>query len=235
MTSDLVLEVGGQVPDQDADHVIEHAFTEGYAGVVVKGSQGTRWVRESASELLTDAQSSGLQGAWLHYAEPAFNTAEAEAVALMAAVGTLPLGLGIWVEVEKGHGVEGYTLTDWLKALTDATSSPRRPVAILVSPSYALELSGIVGSLRVVYSEVPETEVIVPWAERLDGDLEVRDGPTVPLYRLRSTRGLVPVVLPEVALDEDWSDDSGVSVDPADEAVAKTYEVDDDDVETPAA
>src|SRR6516165_7110870 len=59
MGTGIVLELDALADDQAADDVVSYAVVHGHTGVVVKGSQGTRWVRENAAELLSDAQSEG--------------------------------------------------------------------------------------------------------------------------------------------------------------------------------
>jgi hypothetical protein len=195
MGSNLVLEIGALLGDTEADAVIEHAVDNAHAGIVVKGSQGTRWRRANAAELLTDAQAAGLQGAWLHYAEPAQNAAEDEAAALMAAIGTLPLGLGVWLDLDGAATLEMGALMEWVRAFTDATNSPRRPVALIVTPQHALQLAGSNPSGRVVLTELEEAEYVTGWALRRDAELDVEGADAVPVYALASLRGLVPVVL----------------------------------------
>lgn len=195
MTTGLVLEVGGLSTPTEADAVIEHAQDHGHVGVVVKASQGTRWVRADAVELLTDLQGAGLQGAWLHYVEPTVNTATDEAVALMAALGTLPLGLGIWIEVGHPLPQDGGTLAMWLAEFLPAINSPRRPVSLVVDPNDALQLPAARELARLVLTEVPETEIVTGWATLTDEALEVGGDLTAAVYRLLSTRGLVPVDL----------------------------------------
>ncbi len=195
MTTDLVLEIGALTTDTEADAVIEYAMDKCHAGVVVKGTQGTRWARANAGELLHDAQRSGLQGAWLHYAEPAVNTAADEAVALLTAIGARPMGLGIWLELDVAPGTDTGALGQWATDFCDACSTPRRPVALLVASQLSLQVAGYVPGIRVVLTERDESGVVTGWATRDEADLEVPGVGDVPIYVLSSVRGLVPVNL----------------------------------------
>jgi hypothetical protein len=202
MGTGIVLELDALADDQAADDVVSYAVVHGHTGVVVKGSQGTRWVRENAAELLSDAQSEGLQGAWLHYTEPAANAWTDEAAALIAAVGTLPLGLGIWVEIPESHGLDLGTLGEWVRELVASTSTPSRPVALIVTPVLALQLAGVSASPRWVLTEGDETTMLPTYATRRDAPLEVTDGLAVECYDLTSVRGLVPVAVESSTVPE---------------------------------
>lgn len=203
MGTRLVLEIDATTTDDGADAVLDDASEQHHLGVVVKGTQGTRWARANASELLVDAQGDGMQGAWLHYCEPQHNPPDQEASWLFQHLGALPLGLGIWLEVEEGQGVEGYMLNDWLKLLVDAISTPRRPAAVVLAPQLAMQLAGVTASTRTVLTAAQEAPIVNAWATRLDAPLELGRAGAVECYEVASVRSLVPVQLdaPEAPQD----------------------------------
>lgn len=197
MASNLVLEVGALVSDAQADDIVSYTVDNRHVGVVVKGSQGARWLRPDAAQLLHDAQSSGLQGAWLHYAEPGVSTAEAEATHLVSSLAGVALGLGVWLELPDDNGLQLGELGEWVRVFLEASSIPTRPVAIVCSTTVGGMVSGYLSGRRVVITEGDGIPGVEPWACLDDAELVLAAGLQVPVYQLRSTRGLVPVVLGE--------------------------------------
>jgi hypothetical protein len=189
----MVLEVGAELTDAEAGLTIGYARERGYCGVVVKGSQGNRWARATALDVVQECHDSGLHVAWLHYAEPGATSYEQEAVHLLETVGSSPLGLGIWVEVEDLGGLSTVELTDWLRGLLGIIGDPMRPPAVMADPDLVLQLAGVSPPPRWVLTEPQDVQVVSPWATRWETRLDVTDDVVVDLYELTSTRGLVPV------------------------------------------
>lgn len=229
----IVAEIPPNVPHSIAEAIIGKSVGVGDVGVVIKATQGARWRRVDVDSLFDFAEECEVFKGWLHYCEPGAGDPETEAAWLMSCLGSRPLELGIWLELDDLGGVATTEVAAWLETLVKAVSTPARPAALLIDPTVVSGLIGLPPSLRVIFTGPTELSTTPPWATRCPEETECDDGVTFPSYELASTRGLVParpvapLVPPEgvpgARVPEDASEEHGASSRRSDE------ETDDDD------
>jgi hypothetical protein len=188
----IVVEIQPDVPDTAAESAIGQSKGNGEVGVVIKATQGSRWRRTDVDTLFDHAESCEVFKGWLHYCEPGAGDAESEAAWLMSSLGSRPLELGIWLELDDLGGLPAQEAGPWLDTLVKAVSTPARPACLVVDPDVVSGLGVLPPGLRLVLTKSTELMVGAPWAVRDPEPIDCGDGTTLATYELTSTRGLVP-------------------------------------------
>jgi hypothetical protein len=195
MPNNLVVEIDPFHTRKEAEDIVASAKRERFAGVVVKGSQGSRWVNPEAGHVLSEAEFEGVGSGWLHYAEPGANDPDTEAVALLGAIGSTPLSLGIWVELDDLQGMAMTEASEWVSSLIKSCSTPQRPVAVLYDPERNGTVTSLPPGTREILWKVPELVYRPFWASRWNKWAGMEESIVPVAYELVSTRGLVPSVV----------------------------------------
>lgn len=176
------------------ENILDTLRYEGVVGVVIKGTQGPSYVRDSFATVYDDAIAEGHLVAFLHYCTPGVGTAQDEAMNLLGALGARPAPLGIWLELDDTRGIEGYQLAEYVLELAGYINTPERPVTLLGSIPTLASLATLPSNIRRVYTTRPGELDAKPWAYRDElatdsyGDL---DGYS---YVLQHPRSITPAM-----------------------------------------
>lgn len=210
MHTNIVAEIGSWNDGSEATQIIDRTADCDGIGVVVKGTQGDRWLYPYLDSAYTDATGAGLLVGHLHFCEPGSSTPEDEAVHIIRALRGRVYGLGVWLEVGELFGLQDYEAAPWVNTLAACVADTGRRVAVVATPSRFESLAGLDASIRRVVWGSDHDALAGAWAIN-DGDqLDISVDAVV--YRLASIRGLNPVeshspTLPVTAPDEDGDDD----------------------------
>lgn len=126
MHTNIVAEIGSWHSPDEVEDIIDASVHANRIGVVIKGTQGTRWTRERYDTIYADVTGAGLLVGHLHYCEPGVNTSEDEAVFLLGSFRGRPYSLGVWLEVDELFGLPEYNTATWVNEVAGAISTPER-------------------------------------------------------------------------------------------------------------
>lgn len=206
MSDNLVVEVDGFVK-----HLVAEDFDElkavGVVGVLVKLSQGLKWVNPEAASIATLATDAGLLVGALHRLETEHNPIATELAKFRSVLPGVYHALGLVVEVEPHAGADLYALGSELEAALKELSAAGHTVALRCSAEVLTTLSGAPWGFKWFAGTVNDLVQHDPFAQWLDSAWSrvaswVKGG-----YGLSSLRSLNPAngsstpdrSLPEVA------------------------------------
>jgi hypothetical protein len=180
--------------DSFSDPLIYEDFdamvSEGVIGVLIKVSQGVRWVNPLAPKLVGEALAAGLLVGALHHVETERASLSGQRGFF---VSHLPGGvyeLGLVLEVEPHNGAELYALATELGDTLTSMESLAPGVGLRCSAETLATLSGAPWAARWWAGSMTDMVSAKPWAEYYSGDVEGMGSTDGGGYILASTRGL---------------------------------------------
>lgn len=120
----------------------------GVKGVMIKCSEGTKYVNPYRAEDANGAREYGLHVGYYHFAQPSINhsfghsDADEEAVHALESIKGLPRDLGLALDLEVTNGLSWQQLSNWAREFLGMVAAQKITSPLYVSPTFLDNLPG---------------------------------------------------------------------------------------------
>lgn len=191
-TANVVVEIDG-FSDNLEKVDLAAIKASGALGVLIKVSQGTRWINPVGNALIDKALAAGLLVGALHYVEPEYNEPETEVSWRLSKALAVPLALGLVLEIDPPNGADLYALSTGLEQAAKMLALAGYEPGLRCSAATLSTLSGAPGSSRWWAGDLSDMVSARPFALCRDHGWGHAGVGTFTAYDLTSTRMLNPI------------------------------------------
>lgn len=164
----------------------------GFSFVIIKSSQGQSYVNPKGKANAVKAHEAGLLVGAYHYAEPAENTAELEALHALGSIAGWPLSLGLSMDLEELGSLQTFNVGQWGEQFVTHIATAGHIAPAYLDGEFLTMMSGAPWGHRLWFAS-PEIPVgIKPWIHQTGTGEVPGIGPAVDLDVLLAPRGVNP-------------------------------------------
>lgn len=177
---------GGQIPD------FKQVKAAGYAGVIVKPSQGIDYVNRYFKACADAIVEAGLMLGASPYAQPAVNEAGQEAGVCLEVIKGYDLDLGLWLDWDDPEPLSGMEAATWCEEWFNAVTGRATLEGIYIDQNQLNRVPGVPFSRKLWAADNLMSPPVTPFIQFVREDTVPGISGLVCIQRITNIRGLNP-------------------------------------------